>query len=111
MPLRSKRKTLTKKNDKGKESKRDTSFKKVSKQSCRKNQTLLVSRSGLDDISVTVRLAPAEKEANFGSVASVDEIEKWNDRSIASVEGEKFDDGYKQLIAMTMSYYLISKTV
>ena len=71
----------------------DTSFNKVSKRSCRKNRILLVSRSGLDDVSVTVRLASAEKEADFGSIASAEEIEEWNDRSIASVEGKKYDDG------------------
>ena len=61
---------------------------------CRKNQTLLVSRSGPDNVSVTVRLASAEEEeVAFGSIASAEEEEEWDDRSITSVEGEDSDDG------------------
>jgi len=71
MPRRSKRKSLAKRNDKGKESRRNTSSRKILKWSFRKNQTLLVSRSGPDDVSVSVRLASAEEEeVDFGSIAS-----------------------------------------
>ena len=74
MPRRSKRKSVAKKNDKGKESRRGTSSRKIPKRSCRKNQTLLVSRFGPEDAYVTVRLASAEGE------------EEWDDRSLTSVE-------------------------
>ncbi len=45
-----------------------------------------------------MRLASAEKGADFGSIASAEEIEEWNDRSITSVEGETYDDGSVETI-------------
>ena len=91
MTHRSKRKSLAKRNDKGKESKRDTSSRNIPKRPCRKNQTLLVSRSGSDDVSDTVRLAsPEEEEVDFGSIASADEEEEeWDDKYITSEERER----------------------
>ena len=54
----------------------------------------LLSRSGPDNVSVTVRLASAEdEEVDFGSVTSADgEEEEWDSRSFASVEGDESDD-------------------
>ncbi len=53
----------------------------------------LVSRFGLDDVSVTARFASVEEEeTDFGSIASAEE-EVWDDRSFTSVEGEESDDG------------------
>ena len=86
-------KSKTKRHTKGKKSERDNSTREQPKRSCTNNQTLL-SRSGPDNVSVTVRLASAEdKEVNFGSITSADdEEEEWDSRSLASVEGDESDN-------------------
>ena len=63
--------------------------------SCRKNQTLLVSRSAPYDVFITVSPAFAEEEEDgFGSIASTEEEQNGYDyKSFTSVEGEKPDDG------------------
>ena len=55
---------------KGKSERDNSTSREQPKRSCRKKQTLL-SRSGPDNLSVTVRLASAEdKEVNFVSISS-----------------------------------------